>query len=144
MVKTERVGLKRKGEVSLQDLLELAHSHPDINYGGAIATFTGIVRGYTHLGKEVEKLEFEADEETAEKALSRISEELRARPGIVDVLIHHMVGTFLVGEDIVFVVVVGRSRQAVFQVLEEAVERYKKELPIWKKEHLTNGASYWV
>jgi len=144
MVDVERVGIDRKGMVSLQDLLNLARSNPEVEKGGAIATFTGIVRGYTHDGREVQKLEIEAYEEEANRALARISEELCSRSGVIDVLIHHLVGEFYVGEDLVYVVVVGKSRKDVFQALEEAVERYKKEAAVWKKEYLKDGTSSWI
>ncbi|MFQ6075183.1 MAG: molybdenum cofactor biosynthesis protein MoaE [Candidatus Bathyarchaeia archaeon] len=139
-----RVGIHEKGEVTLQDLITLARNSPETRRAGAIATFTGIVRGYTHEGKEVEGLYLEAYREEAERALERISEDLRARPGVVDVLIHHMIGEFSVGEDIVYVVVSGVSRKDVFPTLIEAVERYKREAAIWKKEHLKDGEAYWV
>ncbi len=144
MVGLERVGISRKGTVSLQDLIDLAKHNPNLREGGAIATFTGIVRGFTHSGQGVQKLEVEAHEDEARKALALISEELRLRPGIVDVLIHHLVGEFQVGEDLVYVVVVGKSRKDVFLALEEAVESYKKQATIWKKEYLCNGSSHWV
>ncbi len=54
--------------------------------------------------------------------------------GIVDVQIHHLLGEFSVGEDLVYVLVAGSHREYIFPVLEEAVERYKKEAPIFKKE----------
>jgi molybdopterin synthase catalytic subunit len=64
---------------------------------------------------------------------------LKKKPGIVDVQIHHLVGKFEVGEDLVYVLVAGAHRQQVFPVLEEAVERYKKEAPIFKKELVATG-----
>jgi len=144
MVNIKRVGIDRKGTISLENLLNLVRSNPELEKGGAIATFTGIVRGYTHNGKKVQKLEIEAHEKEAGKALAKISRELRARPGVVDVLIHHLVGEFNVGEDLVYVIVVGKSRKDVFQALEEAVERYKKEAAVWKKEYLEDGTSHWT
>lgn len=144
MVNIKRTGVSKKDEVSLQDVLNLARSNPELKKGGAIATFTGIVRGHTHEGKEVQKLEVEAHPEEANKALAKISKELRANPGVIDVLIHHLTGEFHVGEDLVYVVTVGESRKDAFQALEEAVERYKKEATIWKKEYLKDGTSHWV
>jgi len=144
MVITKRTGVSKKGEATLQDVFTLAKNNPELIKGGAIATFTGIVRGYTHEGKEVQKLEIEANPEEANKALAKISRELRANPGIIDVLIHHLVGEFDVGEDLVYVVAIGKSRKDAFQALEEAVERYKKEATIWKKEYLKDGTSHWV
>lgn len=144
MTEIKRVGVSRKGTISLQDLLNLARRNPNLKQGGAIVTFTGIVRGYTHDGKKVDKLEVEACEDEAHKALAEISKELRARPGVIDVLMHHLVGEFYVGDDLVYVVVVGKSRRDAFQALEEAVERYKKNAEIWKKEYLEDGSSYWI
>ena len=144
MVEIKRVGINRKGMVSLQDLLNLARGNPEVEKGGAVATFTGIVRGYTQEGKEVHKLEIEAYEEEANRALTRISKEVSAKLGVIEVLICHLVGEFCVGEDLGYVVVIGKSRRDTFQALEEAVERYKKEVAIWKKEYLKDGSSSWV
>jgi molybdopterin synthase catalytic subunit len=47
-----------------------------------------------------------------------------------------LLGDFAVGEDVVYVLVAGSHRKQVFAVLEEAVERYKTEAPIFKKEYV--------
>jgi len=140
----KRTGIDKKGMLSLQDLIDFAKTNPKSDHIGAMATFTGIVRGYTHEGNNVQKLELEAYEEAAEHALQTIADELRKEPGIVDVLIHHLIGTFTIGEEIVYVVVTGRSRKEVFSTLMTAVERYKHEVPLWKKEYLKDGKRYWI
>ena len=70
------------------------------------------------------------------------------KPGIVDVQIHHLLGEFNVGEDLVYVSVAGSHRTDVFPVLREAVERYKSEAPIFKKERVTDAkgsaTEFWV
>jgi len=80
--------------------------------------------------------------------LKQISNDLKKKPGIVDVQIHHLLGEFDVGEDLVYVLVAGSHRQQVFPVLEEAVERYKQEAPIFKKRinHNKEGQkkAYWT
>jgi molybdopterin synthase catalytic subunit len=144
MKNIKRTGIGKKGMLSLQDLINFAKKNPKSDEVGAIATFTGVVRGYTHEGDNVEKLELEAYEEVAEHTLQTISDELRRKPGIVDVLIHHLIGTFTIGEEMVYVVVTGRSRKEVFSTLITAVERYKHEVPLWKKEYLKDGKSYWI
>lgn len=110
--------------------------------------FIGVVRGETLDGETVKKLELEAYEEKANEVLGNICKELREREGVVDVQIHHFVGEFGVGEDLVYVVVTGAHRQNVFPVLKEAVERYKKEATVFKKEYVIDktGAtkSYWI
>ena len=140
----KRTGVDRKGTISLFDVLELARRNPEVARAGAIVTFTGMVRGYTHQGQGVEKLELEAYDDLAEKSLEKISSDLRARPGVVDVLIHHLVGTFSIGEDLVYVVALADSRDNAFRTAREAVERYKKETAVWKKEYLSDGTSDWV
>ena len=92
----------------------------------------------------LEKLQLEAYDEMASEVLNNICEELRERTGIVDVQIHHLVGDFNVSEDLVYVAVAGSHRTDVFPTLKEAVERYKKEATIWKKEYLITGEAYWV
>ena len=142
------VGIHKKGEFSLSNLLYLVKAKEDFHRAGAIATFVGVVRGETVDGENVDGLELEAYEEQANKVLNGICEDLKKREGIVDVQIHHFIGKFSVGEDLVYVVVAGAHRQNVFGVLQEAVERYKHETPVFKKEHVLDetGAkeAYWV
>ncbi|MCD6164184.1 MAG: molybdenum cofactor biosynthesis protein MoaE [Candidatus Odinarchaeota archaeon] len=135
--------IHNKGEISLQEIIDEIKRSPRINEVGAIACFIGIVRGKGKDGSRVKKLEFEAYEEEANKVLSKICEETIEKNGVIDAHIHHNVGTLNVGEDIVYVVVAGEHREETFQALREAVERFKKEAPIWKKEHTEKG-SYWV
>jgi molybdopterin synthase catalytic subunit len=142
------VGIHKKGEFTLSDLLKSVKELSDFHRAGAIATFVGVVRGETLDGKNVTGMELEAYEEQANKILGSICEELKKRKGIVDVQIHHFVGEFSVGEDLVYVVVAGAHRQNVFGILREAVERYKSETPVFKKEHTVNETgtkeAYWV
>jgi len=142
------VGIHEKGKLSLPDLLTTVRDNPNFRKAGALAIFIGVVRGETPGGETVKKLELEVYEEKANEVLGNICKELRKREGVVDVQIHHFVGDFSVGEDLVYVVVAGAHRQNVFPILEEAVERYKREAPIFKKEYVMDekGAtkSYWV
>lgn len=115
---------------------------------GAVAIFIGVVRGETVNGEKVKKLEIEAYEEKADEVLSSICEDLKSREGIVDVQIHHFQGEFNVGEDLVYVIVAGSHRENVFSTLQEAIERYKHEAPLFKKEVVLSGEdgekAYWV
>ena len=145
---TTWAGVHDKGKLSLQDMIKNAKNCPDSKKIGAIALFIGLVRGKTLKEEKVKKLELEAYEEKASEILSGICNDLKKKQGIVDVQIHHLLGTFSVGEDIVYVLVAGVHRRNVFPVLEEAVERYKKEAPIFKKEYIIDEKSrtraYWV
>ena len=110
--------------------------------------FVGVVRGETSDGKKVERLKLESYEEEANKVLGSICKDLKNREGVVDVQIHHFVGEFDVGEDLVYVVVTGAHREDVFGILREAVARYKSETPVFKKEYVVDETgvreAYWV
>ena len=81
--------------------------------------------------------------EKANEALQTICNELREKEGIIDVHIHHIIDELDVSEDIVYVVVAGGHRNDLWPTLREAVERFKEEAPIWKKEFTISG-SQWI
>jgi len=141
-------GVHKKGTLSVLDVLKSVKKRHDYHKVGAITIFIGVVRGETIKGETVKHLELEAYDEKADEVLENICKELKTKKGIVDVEIHHFTGKFELGEDIVYVVVAGSHRTNVFPVLEEAVERYKKEAPIFKKEYVSDKKgvvkSYWV
>ena len=141
-------GVHEKRDLSLSDLVSRAKNNEDFAKIGGIALFIGVVRGENDKGERVQKLALEAYEEEANKVLNEICRDLGKKPGIVDVQIHHFLGEFNAGEDLVYVSVAGSHRQSIFPVLEEAVERYKKEAPIFKKEYVITSEgktrSHWV
>ena len=145
---TEQAGVHEKGTFNIQNLLDNAKKSPDFAKTGAIAVFIGVVRGENNEGQKVVKMTLEAYEEKANETLLNITRELRQRKGIVDVQIHHLLGEFRVGEEVVYVSVAGSHRKETFDVLREAVERYKHEAPVFKKERIVNSKGeemeYWV
>jgi molybdopterin synthase catalytic subunit len=145
---TKKAGVHEKGTFSLTDVINRVRRQRDFGKAGALSFFVGVARGQTLKGEKVEKLQLEAYEEKADEVLEQICNDLKRKPGIVDVQIHHLLGEFDVGEDLVYVLVAGSHREQVFPVLEEAVERYKKEAPIFKKELIITGKgekkAYWT
>ena len=145
---TDNVGVHEKGTFTLSDVLFNIRKKDAFRRAGAIAMFIGVVRGETLDGQKVEKMTIEAYEEKADEVLAKISHDLTGKPGIIDVQIHHLLGDFDVGEDLVYVSVAGTHRKEVFAVLQEAVERYKSEAPVFKKEQLVDAegraVGYWV
>jgi molybdopterin synthase catalytic subunit len=144
---TAKVGVHKKGTISLQDVINNTKNRKSFEKAGAIALFIGVVRKETSKKEKVQKLILEAYEEKANETLAKTCRDLKKKTGIVDVQIHHLLGEFKVGDDLVYVLVAGSHRKDVFPVLEEAVERYKKEAPIFKKEEIVtkNGKTkaYW-
>jgi len=141
-------GVHAKGSLTLFDVIESVKKRPDYRKVGAMALFIGVVRGETKTGESVSRLELEAYDEKGNEVLEKICQDLKHKKGIIDVQIHHFTGEFELGEDLVYVLVAGGHRENVFPALQEAVERYKKEAPIFKKEHITDKRgkrkSYWV
>ena len=145
---THNAGVHEKGTFTVLDLLNNAKKNENYEKTGAIALFIGVVRGENLKGEKVQKLTLEAYEEKANEVLTRICDELSKKKGIIDVQIHHLLGEFNVGEEMVYVSVAGSHRTDVFPVLREAVERYKNEAPVFKKEQIIDAkgalTDYWV
>ena len=141
----EAIGLHKKGEVDLSQLLESFSKLPLCHEAGAVACFIGVVREdpVRDSDAHVTRLEYEAYSEVALKRMEAIRDSMKKRPGVIEVSIHHVIDTLNVGEPSLFVAVLGKHRQDVFPAISETVERVKKEVPIWKKEHTTKE-SYWV
>lgn len=141
-------GVYKKGSLNLTKLVENVKGTDGFSRVGAICVFIGLVRGKVENGKSVEKLELEAYEDQANSVLEGICSELSQARGIADVQIHHLLGEFESGEELVYVLAAGEHRDDVFPVFKEAVERFKKEAPVFKKEYVKNedgkSVSYWV
>ena len=145
---TTHAGVHEKGTYSVSDLLKNTKKNENYKKAGAITLFIGVVRGENLEGERVQKLTLEAYEKKANEVLTKICDDLAKKPGINDVQIHHLLGEFNVGEEMVYVLVSGSHRTDIFPVLQEAVERYKSEAPVFKKEQIIDaeGSSteYWV
>ncbi|AGK61017.1 Molybdopterin converting factor, large subunit [Archaeoglobus sulfaticallidus PM70-1] len=111
-------------------------------YCGAIGIFVGFVRKFSD-GKEVVRLEYEAYEPVFSEKVREIENILKSYPGVEGVKIFHKKGKINVGEDIVYVVIMGRHRKDVWKPLSESMEIIKRELPVWKKEIYVDGEQ-WV
>jgi molybdopterin synthase catalytic subunit len=145
---TAKAGVHPKGTFTIQNVIDNIKQDTVFQKAGAISCFIGVVRGETFEGQKVQKLTIQGYEEKAQDVLTKICSDLTKKPGIVAVQIHHFLGEFSVGEDLVYVAVAGAHREEVFEVLHEAVERYKHEAPIFKKEHIIDSdgksSGYWV
>ncbi len=137
-------GIYEKDEISLSSILFSLKSHPKIKETGSILTFTGIVRNTSKDGKLIRKLEIDAYEELANRSINKICKEIKEIPGIVDIIIIHFKGVFDIKDELVHVIVSSSHREEGFRALRLAVENYKKEIAVWKKEVFLDGSSEWV
>ena len=137
-------GIYEKDEINLSNILFSLKNHPEIQEVGSILTFTGIVRNTSKDGKLVNSLEIDAYEELANQSIDKICKEVREIPGIIDVIIIHFKGVFEITDELVHVIIASSHREEGFKALRLAVERYKKEIAVWKKEVFLDGNSEWV
>lgn len=112
---------------------------------GAVVSFVGVVRD-THLGRQVEHLEYEAYTEMAISRLEQIAAEMRERwPKVRRIGMVHRVGHLAVGQTAVVVAVGAPHRNdGAFEAAHFAIDRIKEIVPIWKKEVWTEGQAWIV
>jgi molybdopterin synthase catalytic subunit len=137
-------GIYEKDEINLGDIIFSLKNHPKINDAGSILTFTGIVRNTSKNGKLVRNLEIDAYEELANRSIDKICKEIKEIPGILNIIIVHFKGVFDINDELVHVMVASSHRNEGFNALRLAVEKYKKEIAVWKKESFLDGSSKWV
>ena len=105
---------------------------------GAIATFVGTARAES-AGRTVLHLEYEVQESMALKQFARLAAALRQRFQAWHVAIHHRRGRVPVGHVSITIAVSAPRRKAALEACAEAIERLKKDVPIWKKEVYPDG-----
>jgi molybdopterin synthase catalytic subunit len=109
---------------------------------GAVVTFEGTVRNNTR-GRATLCLDYECYEPMALKTMANIGSEIAAGHEIGRIAIVHRLGRMLVGETSVTVIVTAPHRRPAFEAALEGINRLKKLVPIWKKEHFVDG-EIWV
>jgi molybdopterin synthase catalytic subunit len=110
---------------------------------GAYASFEGWVRDHND-GRRVLQLEYEAYAALAVTEGTRIVEEACARFALARVACVHRVGVLAIGDMAVWVGVGAAHRAAAFAACRYVIDEVKARVPIWKKEHYTDGTSGWV
>src|SRR5260221_4843776 len=108
---------------------------------GAIATFSGTTRANAR-GRAVIRLEYEAYEGMAEETMAEIAGELKARYDLVDIAIHHRVGTVGIGETSVLIAVSAAHRGDALEACRSAIDTLKARVPLWKKEFYEGGEEW--
>ena len=109
---------------------------------GAIASFTGLVRGEND-GCAVSGLDLDFHPRLTEIAIAGIAEDAVARFALIDVAIVHRHGALAPGEAIVFVAAAAPHRRAAFDAVDYVMDRLKTETPFWKRELRGDGA-HWL
>ncbi|MGP1352505.1 MAG: molybdenum cofactor biosynthesis protein MoaE [Parasphingopyxis sp.] len=117
------------------EMIELEAGEP-----GAVATFTGIVRGEGGLVA----MELEHYPAMTERALAQIADEAATRWPLSALTIIHRVGRLTPGTRIVFVGAASRHRGDAIDAVHFMIDWLKTDAPFWKREEFADGRSRWV
>ncbi len=108
--------------------------------GGAVASFTGIVRG----GDGLRSMRLDHYPAMTRARLERIVADAQERWPLLGVTVLHRVGELRPGDRIVFVGTASAHRAAALESCAFLIDWLKTDAPFWKKENFADGASRWV
>lgn len=109
---------------------------------GALVVFAGTVRN-RHRGREVVKITYDAYRPMASDVMQRIVDEIENEAPDLQITIVHRLGEVPVGDSSVLIVTASPHRSAAYDASRLALERLKREVPIWKLEHYADGQASW-
>ena len=109
---------------------------------GALVDFEGVVRNNTK-GRPTQLLDYECYEAMAIKMMAQIGLEIANSYSVGRIAMVHRLGRMEIGEASVVIVVSAPHRRPAFDAALEGINRLKKSVPIWKKEHFADG-EVWV
>ncbi|MGL5867241.1 MAG: molybdenum cofactor biosynthesis protein MoaE [Dermatophilaceae bacterium] len=124
--------------LSVDEVLN-AVRHPSC---GGVALFVGTVRDHDH-GMPVSSLDYSAHP-TAEAAMGAVCREVLARSAAIRVAAVHRTGSLGIGDLAVVVAASAPHRAEAFDACRDLIDSLKAKTPIWKRQHLGNGAAEWV
>jgi molybdopterin synthase catalytic subunit len=108
--------------------------------GGAVASFTGIVRG----GADFESMTLDHYPAMTKAALDTLATEAKTRWRLSGITIIHRIGTLRAGDRIVLVACASDHRAAALEACAFLIDRLKTDAPFWKKERRSDGQETWV
>lgn len=109
---------------------------------GGISAFVGTVRNNTQ-NKEVTQLDFSTYKPMAIKEMEKIAQLALKKFEIKKMAIHHAEGLLQIGDIPVIITASAAHREAAFDACQFAIDTLKETVPIWKKEHFSDG-EVWV
>ncbi len=108
---------------------------------GAVVVFSGVVRNHDG-GNDIRSLDYQAHPD-AERILLECCAAVSAETGLA-VAAAHRIGHLDIGDVALYAAVSAAHRREAFEACELLVERIKSSVPIWKRQHFTDGESEWV
>lgn len=140
-IKNELKAFKRIQDMPLsQDSFDEIQCFPEC---GGIGVFIGTVRNH-HEGKAVQALKYTSYAPVSEKMIRQIEQEIQEEFAVSYVRVIHRIGALEIGEKAIIAIAYAAHRREAFAACEEAVERVKHEVPVWKEEFYVDGTSQYV
>lgn len=109
---------------------------------GAVVLFLGTVREFTR-GEQTSWLEYEAYDEMAVASMRQLETDVLAKFPVTSVAIVHRKGRMELGEISVAIAVSSPHRADAFEAGRWLIDTLKEQVPIWKKEHYSDGREEW-
>ncbi|MGZ3332302.1 MAG: molybdenum cofactor biosynthesis protein MoaE [Gemmatimonadaceae bacterium] len=110
---------------------------------GAVSVFAGTVRDVND-GRSVSAIDYSAYTSMAESELASIIAEAEDRFGVSAIVVEHRVGSLAIGDLSVAIVAAHGHRGPALDCTRFVIEEIKQRVPIWKREHYTDGTREWV
>lgn len=112
---------------------------------GGIDVFLGTTRAETSAdGRDLVALDYEAYEQMAMEQLRELAKNARAQWPIVKLVLLHRTGRVAIGEPSVIIAVSTPHRADAFAACRWLIDKFKKDVAIWKKEVWADGSGTWV
>ena len=110
---------------------------------GAVLLFSGDVRDHSE-DRAVDFLEYETHESMAQKQIAEIVLEAKNRWELHHAEVVHRFGKMQISDCSIGIAVASSHRKDAYAASRFIIDTVKKSVPIWKKEHFTNGQAIWV
>jgi molybdopterin synthase catalytic subunit len=110
---------------------------------GAVLLFLGTVRDRND-ARPVRGMRYDAYAGMAEDVLRTIADEAAEIAGSDRIAVVHRTGELAIGDISVAIAVSTPHRAAAFDAARHVIEQIKVRLPVWKREHYTEGGSRWL
>jgi molybdopterin synthase catalytic subunit len=110
---------------------------------GASSVFLGTVR-QTNDGRPVVGIDYQAYSAMATRELHAIVDEAAQRFGTRAIVAEHRVGSLAVGDISIAIAASHERRGPAQDATRYVIEQVKRRLPVWKREHYTDGTREWV
>ena len=131
-----------------QEPLDLVQIHSCVadTRAGAAVLFVGSVREFTEVDGEcltTTRLRYDAYEAMAERTMWEIGSAAAQRWSLTAIAAAHRIGNLQLGDLAVVVAVSSPHRNASFEAGQWILEEIKTRVPIWKREHWSDGREAW-